>query len=58
MILDGKHLVLATPAGSGKALVAMAFLYKALCEGKRGFGSCPVKALVKAALQQALSADR
>jgi superfamily II RNA helicase len=45
-ILGGKHLVLTTPTGSGKSLVATAFLYKALCEGKRGFWSCPVKALV------------
>ena len=45
-ILAGKHLILSTPTGSGKSLVATAFLYKALCEGKRGFWSCPVKALV------------
>jgi superfamily II RNA helicase len=45
-ILAGKHLVLTTPTGSGKSLVATAFLYKALSEGKRGFWSCPVKALV------------
>src|SRR3954467_14420680 len=45
-ILAGKHVVLATPTGSGKSLVATAFLYKALCDGKTGFYSCPVKALV------------
>lgn len=45
-ILAGKHLILATPTGSGKSLVATAFLYKALCEGKSGFWSCPIKALV------------
>jgi superfamily II RNA helicase len=45
-ILAGKHLVLTTPTGSGKSLVATAFLFKALSEGKRGFWSCPVKALV------------
>src|SRR5688572_3665323 len=45
-LLAGKHLILTTPTGSGKSLVATAFLYKALAEGKRGFWSCPVKALV------------
>jgi superfamily II RNA helicase len=45
-ILAGKHVVLATPTGSGKSLVATAFLFKALSEGKTGFYSCPVKALV------------
>jgi hypothetical protein len=45
-ILAGKHLVLTTPTGSGKSLVATAFLFKALSEGRRGFWSCPVKALV------------
>jgi len=45
-ILAGKHVVLATPTGSGKSLVATAFLFKALCEGKTGFYSCPVKALL------------
>ena len=45
-ILAGKHVVLATPTGSGKSLCATAFLFKALCEGKTGFYSCPVKALV------------
>lgn len=45
-LLAGKHVVLATPTGSGKSLVATAFLFKALCDGKRGFYSCPIKALV------------
>jgi hypothetical protein len=45
-ILAGKHVVLATPTGSGKSLVATAFLWKALCEQQTGFYSCPVKALV------------
>jgi ATP-dependent helicase YprA (DUF1998 family) len=36
-ILAGKHVVLATPTGSGKSLCATAFLFKALCEGKTGF---------------------
>jgi superfamily II RNA helicase len=40
-ILAGKHVVLATPTGSGKSLVATAFLYKALCEGKTGFLQLP-----------------
>ena len=33
----GKHVVLATPTGSGKSLVALGLHFKALCEGKRSF---------------------
>ena len=45
-LLDGKHLVLSTPTGSGKSLVATFLHYKALCEGRRTFYTCPIKALV------------
>jgi len=42
----GKHVVLSTPTGSGKSLVALALHWKALCEGRRSFYTAPVKALV------------
>lgn len=42
----GKHVVLSTPTGSGKSLVALAMHFKAMCEGKRSFYTCPIKALV------------
>ncbi len=45
-LLQDKHLVLATPTGSGKSLVATAFLFKARAEGKTAFYTCPIKALV------------
>lgn len=45
-ILANKHVVLATPTGSGKSLVATAHLWKALATQKTGFYSCPIKALV------------
>jgi superfamily II RNA helicase len=45
-LLDGRHLVLSTPTGSGKSLVATFLHYKALCEGRRTFYTCPIKALV------------
>ncbi len=60
-VLAGKHVVLSTPTGSGKSLIATAFLWKALCEGKTGFYSCPVKALVNEkffALCDAFGADK
>jgi superfamily II RNA helicase len=41
----GKHVVLSTPTGSGKSLVALALHWKALCEGRRSFYTAPVKAL-------------
>ena len=42
----GRHVVLATPTGSGKSLVALGLHFKALCEGKRSFYTAPIKALV------------
>ncbi|MFI5314497.1 MAG: DEAD/DEAH box helicase [Myxococcota bacterium] len=45
-LLDGKHVVLDTPTGSGKSLVAQLLHFKALCEGARSFYTSPVKALV------------
>jgi superfamily II RNA helicase len=45
-LLDGRHLVLATPTGSGKSLVATFHHFKAMAEGRRSFYTCPIKALV------------
>lgn len=39
-------MILNTPTGSGKSLVASAFLFKALCAGQRAVYTCPIKALV------------
>jgi hypothetical protein len=41
----GKHVVLSTPTGSGKSLVALALHFKALAEGRRSFYTSPIKAL-------------
>jgi Superfamily II RNA helicase len=40
------NVILNTPTGSGKSLVAAAFHYKALCAGRRSVYTCPIKALV------------
>jgi superfamily II RNA helicase len=45
-LLDGEHLVLATPTGSGKSLVATFLHFQAMAQGKRSFYTCPIKALV------------
>ena len=42
----GKHVILNTPTGSGKSLVATALHFKALAEGKVSYYTCPIKALV------------
>ncbi len=44
-LMLGRHVVLATPTGSGKSLVALGLHFKALCEGARSFYAAPVKAL-------------
>ena len=45
LMLD-RHVILGTPTGSGKSLVALGLHFKALCEGRRSFYTAPVKALV------------
>lgn len=45
-LLDGKHLVLATPTGSGKSLVATFLHFLAMAQGRRSYYTCPIKALV------------
>jgi superfamily II RNA helicase len=45
-LFEGKNVILNTPTGSGKSLVAAALQFKALAEGKRSVYTCPIKALV------------
>lgn len=45
-IVADNNVILSTPTGSGKSLVALAMHFKALCEDKRSFYTSPVKALV------------
>jgi superfamily II RNA helicase len=45
-IFAGKNVILNTPTGSGKSLVATAMHYKALADGGRSYYTSPIKALV------------
>src|ERR1700722_924163 len=45
-LYSGNNVVLATPTGSGKSLVALALHFLAMSQGKRSFYTAPVKALV------------
>ncbi len=44
-LMAGKHVILNTPTGSGKSLVALALHFKALAEGRACFYTSPIKAL-------------
>ncbi len=45
-LLDGSNVILATPTGSGKSLVATAAIFAGLAQGRVGFYTAPIKALV------------
>ena len=45
-ILAGDNVILATPTGSGKSMVATAAHFIALAKGQRSFYTAPIKALV------------
>ncbi len=44
-IMAGRHVILGTPTGSGKSLVALGLHFKAACEGKVSYYTSPIKAL-------------
>lgn len=59
-LLEGSNVILNTPTGSGKSLVAEAAHYYALVRGERSFYTCPIKALANEkffALVRAFGAD-
>ncbi len=45
-IVSGANIILSTPTGTGKSLVAIAAHFTALAQGKRTFYTAPIKALV------------
>src|SRR4029453_11948487 len=45
-LVSGANVVLATPTGSGKSLVATGAQYAALAAGRRSYYTAPIKALV------------
>ncbi len=45
-IVSGSNVIVATPTGSGKSLVAVGAHFAALASGRRSFYTAPIKALV------------
>jgi superfamily II RNA helicase len=44
-LMDDDNVIVHTPTGSGKSLIALAVHFKALAEGRRSFYTFPIKAL-------------
>lgn len=60
-LVSGANVVLATPTGSGKSMVALGAHFFALAEGRRTFYTAPIKALVSEkffALCEVFGADK
>ena len=45
-LFDDHNVILNTPTGSGKSLVATALHFKSMAQGRRSVYTCPIKALV------------
>ena len=45
-LLDGKNVILNTPTGSGKSMVALALHFDSVVHGRKSVYTCPIKALV------------
>jgi len=45
-LFEGRNVILNTPTGSGKSLVASALHFSSLAQGRRSVYTCPIKALV------------
>lgn len=45
-LMVGDHVILGTPTGSGKSLVALGLHFMALASGRRAYYTAPIKALV------------
>lgn len=45
-LVSDEHVILSTPTGSGKSMVAQALMFLALATGRRGWYTAPIKALV------------
>ena len=45
-LATGNHVILGTPTGSGKSLVALGMLFMGMAQGKRSYYTAPIKALV------------
>ena len=45
-LFEEKNVILNTPTGSGKSLVASALHFQSIAKGRRSVYTCPIKALV------------
>ena len=54
-LFEERNVILNTPTGSGKSLVAAALHFKSLAQGRRSIYTCPIKALVRQGKRKGVS---